>query len=65
MSETNSVTMELMTTLMVCILIEGRDILPDIFRNEDITKGILIGATHMEPRNVYALNETTFLVNYP
>ena len=27
-------------------------------------KGVLIGATHVEPRSVHALNETTFLVNY-
>ena len=65
MSETNFVTTELMTMLTVCILIRGRDILPDIFRNEDIAKGILIGMTHVDPRSVYALNETRFLVTYP
>ena len=27
-------------------------------------KGVLIGATHVEPRCVYALNETTVLVMY-
>ena len=63
--ETNSITAELVTTLTVCIFIEGRDILPDIFRNEDITKGVLIGMTHVEPRSMHALNETTFLVTYP
>ena len=57
-------TAEPVTTLSVCILIEGRDILLDVFRNEDITKGVLTGVTHVEPRNVYALNETTFLVTY-
>ena len=46
MSETNSITAEQVTTLTVFILIEGRDILLDIFRNEDITKGVLVGATH-------------------
>ena len=51
--------------LTVHILIEERHILPAIFRNEDITKGILIGMTNVEPRNVHALNETTFLVTYP
>ena len=64
MSETNSVTVEWVTTLTVCILIDGRDVLPDIFRNEDFTKGVLIGTTHMEPRSVHALKETTFLVTY-
>ena len=64
MSETNSVTAEPVTMLTVHILIKGEDILPDIFRNEDITKGVLIGGTHVEPRCVHALNETTFLVMY-
>ena len=64
MSETNSITTEPVTTLTVLVLIEGRDILPDIFRNEDIMKGVLIGATHVKPRSVHALNETTFLVTY-
>ena len=64
MSETNSVTVEPVTMLTVSVLIEGRDILLDIFRNEDITKGVQIGMTHIEPRSVHALNETTFLVTY-
>ena len=64
MSETNSVTTEWITTLTICILIKGRDILLDIFRNEDIVKGVLIGVTHIEPRSVHTLNETTFLVTY-
>ena len=62
MSETNSLTMELVLMLTVCILIKGRDILLYIFRNEDTVKGVLI--THMEPRSVHALNETSFLVTY-
>ena len=65
MSETNSVTTQPMTMLTVHVLIKGRHILLDIFRNEDITKRILIGVTHVEPRSVYALNETTFLVTCP
>ena len=58
-------TTELVTMLTVCILIKGRDILLDIFRNEDIMKGVLIGVPHVEPRGVYAHNETTFLATYP
>ena len=27
-------------------------------------RGVLIGGTHVEPRSVHALNETTFLVTY-
>ena len=52
MSKTNSVTAELVTMLTVCILIKGRDILPNVFRNEDITKGVLVSVTHVEPRGV-------------
>ena len=57
-------TAELVTVLTVHVLIKGRDILPDVFRNEDIAKGVLIGMAHVKPRIVYALNETTFLVTY-
>ena len=64
MSETNSITVEPVTILTVYVLIKGRDILPDIFRNEDVAKGVLIGITHIEPRSVHALNESTFLVTY-
>ena len=60
----NSITAELVTTLTVCILIDRKEILMDIFRNEDIAKGVLISGTHIEPRSVHALNETTFLVTY-
>ena len=62
MSETNSA--EPVTTLTVHVLIDGREILPDVFWNEEDAKGILIGGTHVEPRSVHALNETTFLVTY-
>ena len=34
------------------------------FCNEDIAKGALVSGTHVEPKSVYALNETTFLVTY-
>ena len=62
MSETNSA--KTVTILTVCMLIDGREILPDVFQNEDVAKGVLIGGTHVEPRRVHALNETTFLVTY-
>ena len=35
------------------------------FKNEEIAKGVLVSGTQVEPRSVYALNETTFLVTYP
>ena len=62
MSETNSVSTELVTMLTVCILIDGKEILLDVFRNEDIMKRVQIGGMHVEPRSVHALNGTTFLV---
>ena len=46
------------------ILIDEKDILPDIFGNEDIAKGVLVSGTHVEPRSVHALNKSTFLVTY-
>ena len=64
MSTTNSVSADPVTTLTVCILIDGKDILPDVFRNEHIAKGVLVSGIHVEPRSVHALNET-FLVTYP
>ena len=65
MSETNSVSTGLITTLTVHVLMDGKDILPDAFRNEDIAKGVLVNGTHVKPRSVHDLNETTFLVTYP
>ena len=65
MSETKSLSAESVTTLTVCILIDGKDILPDDFRNEEIAKGVLVSGTQVKPRCIYGLNETTFLVSYP
>ena len=62
MSETNSA--EPVTTLTVCVLMDGREILPDVFWNENVVKGVLLSGTHLEPRSVHALNETTFLITY-
>ena len=42
---------ESVTMLTVHILIDGKDILPDVFRNEEIAKGVLVSGT-------------TFLVTY-
>ena len=64
MSETNSIYDEPVTTLNVHVLIDGRETLPDVFWNEDVAKGVLVGGTHVEHRSVHALNETTFLVTY-
>ena len=65
MSETNSLLAEPVTMLTVCILIDGKDILLDVFSNKEIAKGVLVSGNQVKPRSVYALNETTFLVTYP
>ena len=36
---------ESVTMLTVCILVDGKDILPDVFRNEVIAKGVLVSGT--------------------
>ena len=61
---TNAVSTDPVTTLTVCILIDGKEILPHVLCNEDVAKGVLVSLMHVEPRNVQALNETTFLVTY-
>ena len=50
--------------LMVCILIDGKEVLPQALQNEEVTKGVLRGCTHVEPWSVQTLNETTFLATY-
>ena len=68
MSMTNvnrkAVPMESSTTLMVCVLIDGKEVLPQALQNEEVTKDVLMGWMHVEPKNVQALNETTFLATY-
>ena len=63
MSETNSA--EPVTILTVRVLVDGKEVLPHALQNEDVAQGILMSWTHVEPRSVCALNETTFLVTYP
>ena len=60
----NAVPVESSTTLMVCILIDGKEILLQVLWNEEAAKGVLMGWMHVEPKNVQALNETTFLATY-
>ena len=57
----NAMPTEANTTLMVCMLINGKEILPQVFHNEEVTKGVITGWTNMEPKRLQALNETTFL----
>ena len=61
---TNAVSTKPVTMLMVCVLIDGKEILLHALQNEDVVKGVLMSLTHVEPRGVHTLNETTFLVTY-
>ena len=60
----NAVPLESSTTLMLCILIDGKEILLEVLWNEEVAKGVLMGWMHVEPKNIQALNETTFLATY-
>ena len=60
----NAVPMETSTTLMVCVLIDGKVILLQALQNEEVTKEVLMGWTHVEPKSVQNINETTFLATY-
>ena len=60
----NAMPMEANMTLMVCILIDGKEILPQALYNEEVTKGVLMGWMNVEPKRLQALNETTFLAIY-
>ena len=60
----NAVPVESSTRLTVCILINGKEILPQVLQNEEVAKGMLMAWMHVEPKNIQALNETTFLATY-
>ena len=51
-------------TLMVHVLIDGKEILLQALHNEEVAKGVLMGWTNVEPKSMQALNETTFLATY-
>ena len=52
------------TTLTVCMLINGKEILLQALYNEEVAKGIIPGWTNVEPKRLQALNETTFLATF-
>ena len=60
----NATPTEANTTLMVCMLIDGKEILPQALCNEEVTKGVITGWTNIEPKRLQALNETTFLATF-
>ena len=60
----NTMHMEASTTLTVHVLIDRKEILPQVLHNEAVTKRVLMGWTNVEPKSMQVLNETTFLATY-
>ena len=60
----NAMPIDANTTLMVCILIDGKEILPQALHNEEVAKGVITGWTNVEPKRFQALNETIFLATF-
>ena len=60
----NAMPMEASMTLTVCILIDGKEILPQALCNEEVVKGVLMGWMNVEPKRLQDLNEITFLAIY-
>ena len=60
----NAIPTEVNTTLMVCMLIDGKEILLQALHNEEVAKGVITGLTNIEPKNLQAVNETTFLATF-
>ena len=60
----NVMPTEANTTLMVCMVINGKEILPQALHNEEVTKGVITGWTNIKPKRLQALNETTFLATF-
>ena len=60
----NAMPTEVSMTLIVFVLIDGKDILPQALHNEEVTKEVLTGWMNLESKRLQALNETTFLAIY-
>ena len=60
----NAMPTEANTTLMVCTLIDGKEILPQALGNEEIAKGVITGWTNVEPKRLQVLNETNLLAAF-
>ena len=60
----NAMPMEASMTLMVHVLINGKEILLQALCNKEVTKGVFMGWTKGEPKRLQDLNETTFLAIY-
>ena len=60
----NTMPTEANTTLTVCMLINGKEILPQALHNEEVMKGVITGWTNVEPKRLHTPNETTFLATF-
>ena len=60
----NTMPTEANTTLMVHILINGKEILPQALSNEEVAKGVITGWKNVEPKRLQPLNEITFLATF-
>ena len=60
----NAMPTEANTTLTVCVLLDGKEILPQALCNDEVAKGVITGWTNVEPKRLQALNETTFLATF-
>ena len=60
----NAMPTEANTTWMVCMLINGKEILLQALCNEKVAKGVITGWMNVEPKRLQALNETTFLATF-
>ena len=60
----NAMPTETNMTLMVCVLINGKEMLPQALHNEEVAKGVLTGWMNVEPKRLQTLNETTFLATF-
>ena len=60
----NAMPDEVNMTLMVHMLINGKEIFPQALHNEEVTKGVITRWTDIEPKSLHALNETTFLATF-
>ena len=60
----NAMPTKVNTTLTVCMLIDGKEILPQALHNEEVAKGVITEWTNVESKRLQALNETTFLATF-
>ena len=60
----NIMLTEANTTLMVHVLIDGKEILPQALHNEEVARGVITGWTNVEPKRLQALIETIFLATF-